>query len=65
VKYIIYIKSNKKYELTPSSELYESTFSVEAEDRCEAVGIAMKETGFDKIDSKYLPLSITISEEES
>ena len=65
MKYIIHIKSNKKYELTPSSELYESTFSVEAEDHCEAVGIAMKETGFDKIDSKYLPLSITISEEES
>ena len=65
MKYIIHIKSNKKYELTQSSELYESTFSVEAEDRCEAVGIAMKKTGFDKIDSKYLPLSITISEEES
>lgn len=64
MKYVIRIESNKKRELTPTTEWYESIFSVEAEDRCEAVGIAMKETGFEKINSKYFPLSITISEEE-
>ena len=63
MKYIIYIKSNKNPALTNESELYEKAISVEANDCCEAVGIAMKETSIEKIDNKYLPLNITISGE--
>ena len=64
MKYTIHIKSSKNHALTEASEFYEKTIFVEANDCCEAVGIAMKETSIEKIDNKYLPLNITMSEKE-
>ena len=64
MQYRIHIKSDKNHALTVESEFYERTFSVEAEDCCEAIEIAMKEASVEKIESIFLPLSITISEAE-
>jgi hypothetical protein len=64
MKYLIKIESNKNRVLIKESEFYEKSILIDAVDCCEAVGIAMKESSFEKIDSIFLPLSITISEAE-
>ena len=64
MKYIISIKSDKLPALTEVSEFYEKTILVEAGDYCEAVVVAMAEVSAEKIDNKFLPLRIAISEKE-
>lgn len=61
MKYSIKIKSNKNPALADSSEFYEKTVLINTDNYCDAVGIAMEEVSADKIDSKFLPLNITIS----
>ena len=62
MKYAIHIKSEKNLNLTESSQYFDFTYVVEAKDRCEAVGLAMKIADADKIDSAFLPLTITVNE---
>lgn len=62
MKYRISINSTKDPFITRDEDLFECIKDVEANDRCDAVSFAMKEASADKIDSKYLPLTITIEE---
>lgn len=62
MKYRINIRSTKNPCITNEEDLFECTKDVEATDRCDAVSLAMKEASADRIESKYLPLVITIEE---
>lgn len=62
MKYRISIKSAKNPLIANDENLFDCMKDVEASDRCDAVSLAMKEASADKIDSKYLPLIITIEE---
>ena len=64
MKFRINTKSAKKALITDDSELLKCTKDADADDRCNAVSLAMKEASADKIESKYLPLAITIEEIE-
>lgn len=57
MKYKINIKSANKLYI---DDYYMSEKTVEAEDFCEAVAIAMQETSIEKIENTYLPLRVTI-----
>lgn len=60
--YRIRIKSTKDPLITIEEDLFECIKVVEAIDCCDAISLAMKEASADKIESKYLPLTITIEE---
>ena len=60
--YRIRIKSTKDPRITIDEDLFECIKVVEAIDCCDAISLAMNETSADKIESKYLPLTITIEE---
>lgn len=62
MKYRISIKSAKNPLIASNDDLFECTKDVDAKDRCDAVSLAMREASADRIESKYLPLVITIEE---
>lgn len=62
--YRICIKSAKNPFIERNDDIFECTKDVDAKDCCDAVSLAMREADVDRIESKYLPLVITIVESD-